>query len=243
MSDVDEVRRALQDAQSASAQAQDDAGTRPCRACALRRPSATPRRGPATARRLSAPNAGWRPPAAPGKPPTLPIADAREQLAAGLELAVPVIDPRRLVERLSADFPVLLFPVRLETRFMAVTNDAGARTEQLWVRIFPDTCSIDSFGADLTQSEVEDAQVYWRAVWAAAGDVDAERAAWRVLVVGHGSGRATWLVASVQPTNPEQRRRSPAIRRPSRRSTLSTPCRRRGTGPRERRCCPNGSCW
>ena len=167
---------------------------------------------------------------------------AREQLAAGLELAVPVIDPRRLVERLSADFPVLLFPVRLETRFMAVTDDAGARTEQLWVRIFPDTCSIDSFGATSPNPRSRTPRrTGGRSGRPPGASTPSGR---RGASSSSDTGPAAppgWSPRCNRPT-PSNARRSPAIRRPSRRSTLSTPCRRRGTGPRERRCCPNGSC-
>src|SRR5690606_12624975 len=63
--------------------------------------------------------------------------EAREALLADLELAVPVTDPRELIEGLSAEHPVLLFPVRLEVRFKSVDAAGGrpgitaARREEL----------------------------------------------------------------------------------------------------------------
>ena len=45
--------------------------------------------------------------------------------------------------------PFLLFPVRIETRFRTIAaapgNIAAAASHQLWVRIYPDDCSIDTF--------------------------------------------------------------------------------------------------
>ena len=130
--------------------------------------------------------------------------ETREVLAESLELAVPVTDPRELVTRLSAQHPVLLFPVRLEVRFKSVDVDGG-QGEQLWVRVFPDTVSIDAFGPELSEGEVNDAQAYWREVWAARHDEGGERAAWHRIVASHGSGRGAWLVASLVPTNPDER--------------------------------------
>ncbi|MDV3220319.1 hypothetical protein [Intrasporangium sp.] len=136
--------------------------------------------------------------------------EAREALAAGLELAVDVVDPRELIAGLSADIPFLLFPVRLETRFMHVVDpDSGVRREQLWVRVFPDTVSVDAFGEELSDSEVSDAQAFWTEVWAAAGNEDGERAAWHRLVHSHGSGRGAWMVSVVRPTNEEERPQGP----------------------------------
>ena len=56
----------------------------------------------------------------------------------------PFADPRENLSRLPSTHPILLFPVRLETRFKVLpSRDGGAVRHQLWVRIFPDDCSID----------------------------------------------------------------------------------------------------
>jgi hypothetical protein len=103
--------------------------------------------------------------------------------------------PRNAVAQWSGDTPILLLPVRLETRFH------GA--EELWVRVYPDDCSVDSFEPALSADEVASAERFWTAVWAAGG-VDAERrAAWRELVVARGAGRAAWLVKQYAPQAPE----------------------------------------
>ena len=59
---------------------------------------------------------------------------------------------------------------------------------QLWVRIFPDECLVDTFEATLTESEIKNATIFWREYFHAAGVESAERAAWRGLVARHGSG-------------------------------------------------------
>ena len=126
-------------------------------------------------------------------------------------------DPRTAISRLSDDVPFLLFPVRLETRFKTVQvaqateqdpphqhSQAAAqqRTEQqLWVRVYPDTCLIDTFEPELSDTEVTSGRTYWAQVWQAGGQEDQERGAWRSLVASHGSGRAAWIVKNYLPVN------------------------------------------
>lgn len=111
--------------------------------------------------------------------------------------------PQEQVEQLSDDTPFLLFPVRLETRFKTVTSRAGGTQEQLWVRVFPDDCMVDSFEAELSESEVKSAVEFWSGMWKAGGVKLQERGAWRSLVASQGSGRAAWILknADVMPQN------------------------------------------
>ena len=112
-------------------------------------------------------------------------------------------DPQRNASKLDDGIPVLLFPLRLETRFKTVQGPAGAApVQQLWVRIYPDECLIDTFEATLTETELQSATIFWREYFHAAGVESAERAAWRALVSSHGSGRATWIVKQFRPRNP-----------------------------------------
>ena len=84
-------------------------------------------------------------------------------------------DPREQLGKLSDQYPVLLLPLRLETRFK---RDAGGQP-QLWVRIYPEACLVDTFEPALTEQEITNAQAFWAAVWRAAGDEALEREAWR----------------------------------------------------------------
>jgi hypothetical protein len=113
-------------------------------------------------------------------------------------LLEPVTDPRTALPALEARYPILLFPVRLETRFVTPTRD-GVQQKHLLVRIYPDECLVDGFEPDLSESEVKNLRRYWCATWAAAGDEGLERAAWRELCAAHGAGRAMYLVQQYVP--------------------------------------------
>ena len=65
-------------------------------------------------------------------------------------------DPRKQIEHFNDQFPFLLLPVRIETRFKTVNQ-----VKQLWVRIYPDECAVDTFEATLSETEVHSAQSYW----------------------------------------------------------------------------------
>jgi hypothetical protein len=110
-------------------------------------------------------------------------------------------DPREQLGQWSDRFPILLFPLRLETRFK--TTEGGQ--PQLWVRVYPDTCLVDTFEESLTEQEVTNARNFWAAVWRAGGDETLERAAWRDLIAAHGSGRAGWIIRKYQPLNPNEK--------------------------------------
>ena len=121
---------------------------------------------------------------------------ANSAAQAALEGFASFTDPRQNVSQLSAGSPFLLLPVRVETRFATVNE-----TYQLWVRIYPDDCSIDTFEPQMSESELSNAKLYWERMWAAGGVEADERGAWRGLVTAHGSGRASWILDNYQPVN------------------------------------------
>src|SRR5688572_25680906 len=110
----------------------------------------------------------------------------------------PLVDPRRAIGGLSASYPIVLFPVRLETRFVAV-GSGGAPQTQLLVRVYPDDCQIDSFEPDLSDAEVTNLRRYWCERASAGRNETRERAAWRNLCAAHGAGRATYLIGRYAP--------------------------------------------
>lgn len=77
----------------------------------------------------------------------------------------------------STGIPVLLFPLKIETRFVG---------EELWLRVFPDEAFLQSHDPNLTQEELSDRQVYH-----AAGN---KKEAWENLVGKYGAYRAAYLV-------------------------------------------------
>jgi hypothetical protein len=127
----------------------------------------------------------------------------RAQLADGESQYTKVADPRVAIGAWDGETPILLFPVRLETRFRRVDDGAGGARDELWVRIFPDDCLIDTFEAALSETEVTSGTRYWTETWAAGGIESQRRAAWRNLVASHGAGRAAWIVKQYSPSNAE----------------------------------------
>lgn len=109
-------------------------------------------------------------------------------------------DPSKQVEELSDAFPFLLFPLRLETRFKKVVND-NTTLNQLWLRIYPDDCQVDSKEDMLSESEITAMRFFLMESWQAGGTEEAERGAWRTLVNSFGCGRASWIVERYKPLN------------------------------------------
>jgi len=99
-------------------------------------------------------------------------------------------------ERLGAAHPILLLPVRLETRFF-VNGDA----RELRVRIYPDEISADTHEPELTAAEESSGKQFWRAGWNPANEL----AAWQRLLGQLSPTRAAWVVAATTPTNLAQR--------------------------------------
>src|SRR3954471_9972174 len=73
------------------------------------------------------------------------------------------------------DLPLVLLPVRLETRFFTLPTGVI----ELRVRVFPDKIHLDSHEPDLTVDEQTWGQHYWQQNWNAAGDANAIGDAWR----------------------------------------------------------------
>jgi len=111
-------------------------------------------------------------------------------------------DPREHFAELNDHYPLLMLPLRIETRFKTIEQRGAATIRQLWVRVYPDEVAVDSFEQLLSENEVRNARSYLKNMWR-AGHVEAgERAAWRSLVASHGSGRAYWIQQHYPPANP-----------------------------------------
>ncbi|MCA0454431.1 MAG: hypothetical protein LCI00_10690 [Chloroflexi bacterium] len=106
-------------------------------------------------------------------------------------------DPRKNLSGLDDQYPILLMPLRLETRWRVAERE-------LWVRVYPDDCSVDSFEPTLSEVEVTSGQRFWAGMWAAGGVEAQQRAAWRGLVASHGAGRAAYIIQQYLPLNPTQ---------------------------------------
>ena len=98
-------------------------------------------------------------------------------------------------ERLSAEYPILLLPVRIETRFFI--GDAA----ELRVRIYPDEIAADTHEPELTAAEEALGQQFWQAGWQPANEL----AAWQALLGQAAPTRAAWIVRATTPTNVQDR--------------------------------------
>jgi len=129
----------------------------------------------------------------------------RDRLAATQKDFDLFVDPRReLASGFSNEIPFLLFPLRMETRFKSVNE-----RPQLWVRVYPDECMVDSFEPLLSRNEVNNAARFWAEFYSAGKPADPanpdantlarQQAAWALLVKAHGDGRAAWIAKQLRP--------------------------------------------
>lgn len=97
--------------------------------------------------------------------------------------------------------PVVLFPVRLETRFFKLTDGSS----ELRVRVYPDSVHIDSHEPALTAEEQTWGRHFWEQTWAAGDDEERRKSAWRQLADRFDPPRAAWVARTLMPLNPQDR--------------------------------------
>jgi hypothetical protein len=96
-----------------------------------------------------------------------------------------------------ADTPLLLLPVRLETRYFN-------NSQELRVRIYPDQAHIDAHEPELTSDEIAAGSYYWHQRWPAAtaeAEATLGRAAFATLAAQFRPRRAAWIAFTTTPTN------------------------------------------
>lgn len=115
-------------------------------------------------------------------------------------------DRDRPIGNWRADVPVLLLPVRIETRY-------GTAADDLRVRIFPDQPHIDGHETELTIAERDAGHAYWTTRWAAStpeAEAELGAAAFAALSRRFRPRRAAWIAAATRPTNADAVPRAPA---------------------------------
>ena len=117
----------------------------------------------------------------------------------------PQLPPAMLSPLCAGDRPLMLLPVRLETRFFPQPG-GGA---ELRVRVYPDKIHIDSHEPELTPGEREWGQHYWEQAWRAGNDARAPADAWRQLADRFEPARAAWILRTLQPLNMQDRPAAP----------------------------------
>ncbi len=106
-----------------------------------------------------------------------------------------------------SNVPLVLLPVRLETRFFLLPGDVT----ELRVRVYPDKIHVDSHQPELTTDERTVGAQYWQQDWAAGTDPTARSNAWSMLANRFGPERAAWIAKVLTPTNIDQRLVTPPV--------------------------------
>jgi hypothetical protein len=186
MSSYDETLKTLRAARAERDQAKQDVhATRVRQMNLLRQEQRTAQQQPGTKAELAQELAGRR--------ATL---DQRETAVAGiLGDAVLQLSPELLIEEWNDRTPILLLPLRIETKY----RQAAAGLE-LCVRVFPDEIAVTTHEKMLTGREEQRGIAYWKALRAAADD-EARKDAWRNLSDKIGANRAAWVALQTKPTN------------------------------------------
>lgn len=89
----------------------------------------------------------------------------------------------------SPEVPLVLLPVRIETKLRGATT--------LQVRITPDEVHIDPLARTLTEAEIAAGRAYWTVLWSDA----ASTTAWPALVEVVGLSRAGWVAKATAPNH------------------------------------------
>ncbi len=122
-------------------------------------------------------------------------AGAREGVAALRALSDDLLanqpDPATLVQALSAQQPVLLMPVAVQTRY-------AKDLSQLMVRIYPDALHQFAHEPGLTPAEVDAGKHYWQLRFATPDD---STSPWTEIARRYRPARAAWIVRQTTPTN------------------------------------------
>ncbi len=97
---------------------------------------------------------------------------------------------------LEAALPIVMLPVRLETRYF----DVDPATVELRVRIFPSVAHVTTTRSGVDPAERDETIAYWRTRRASGDDSAATNAAWRRMVQLFGDPRAQYLRRILTPT-------------------------------------------
>ncbi|MFW9994091.1 MAG: hypothetical protein ACFFD4_18750 [Candidatus Odinarchaeota archaeon] len=102
--------------------------------------------------------------------------------------------PEVQVNLLDSFYPILFFPVRLETRFLKIDDQ-----DQLCIRIYPDDMAVETHEELLTEEEFDAGCQFSRHLWYAGSDLSNEKAkqriktAWNQLASLYEPWRAAWI--------------------------------------------------
>ena len=101
-----------------------------------------------------------------------------------------------LVSDLDDACPILLSPVRLETKF----KDEGTIGYYLMVRIFPDVVSVETHEDLLTENEYNAGLSYWDETLKSGATDNDKLGAWNALALKFSAQRAAWIALQTDPS-------------------------------------------
>jgi len=103
---------------------------------------------------------------------------------------------KELLTNLDDKFPILLFPLRVETKFSLEGSNY-----KLKVRIYPDIVHAENHEFLLTEDEEKDSKDYFEVATDGNATIEEKQTAWNTLALKHGSQRAAYIVSLGDPVN------------------------------------------
>jgi hypothetical protein len=135
------------------------------------------------------------------------LAEAKEGVRRAIDGYLGGRPPHQLIESMEDRFPILLLPLRVETRWRLAEDLEPGAAPELWVRIFPDDIAKVTHEKTLTEAEVEHGQGYWTELHKASRP----EVAWAGLSERFGANRAAWVALRTRPENWEAAAGSAAV--------------------------------
>ena len=110
-----------------------------------------------------------------------------------------LIDPRELVAQLDGAIPILLVPLRIQTRFRNTPNG-----RVLLIRVYPDDISVERHEPRLSTTERGAGESFWAApVISEDPEIPDRKALWRGIVARFNLHRAAWIIKATNPEAPQ----------------------------------------